>query len=275
MTYIFHIPYPEDIDKEDFSGLFNALELEGIEEGELHLSIYITEQGVEEAEPYIKEVCDNFDTSYEKTILENKNWNEQWERSFQPLLIDDFVLVRATFHPENRAVEHEIIIEPKMSFGTGHHPTTAQMMQQMRLLDFKGKKVLDCGSGTGILAVLAEKMGASSCIALDNDTWCYENCRENIVLNSASVVQPVLGEINQFLGDTFDSVLANIHRNFLLEYMDVLASILKKDGCLLISGFYSEDAKLILDKAMSYGLSATYRTSSNNWDCILLKKSSE
>jgi ribosomal protein L11 methyltransferase len=146
------------------------------------------------------------------------------------------------------------------------------MMKNMRLLDFKGKSILDCGSGTGILAILAEQMGASSCIALDNDTWCYENCKENIALNASKVVTPVLGVIDQYKGERFDGILANIHRNFLVEYMEALAMCLNVGGYLLVSGFYSEDAKRILDKALEYNLIATYRTTSNNWDAIVLQK---
>ncbi|MDB5227675.1 MAG: ribosomal protein methyltransferase [Bacteroidota bacterium] len=272
MTYIFHIPYPVEIENEEFSGLFSALDIEGMEEKENELCIYLDETVAEEGETLIREICDSYKLSYQKEELENKNWNQQWESSFQPMQIDDFVLVRTTFHPENKNVQYEIIIEPKMSFGTGHHPTTAQMIRSMRLLDLRNKSVLDCGSGTGILSVLAEKMGAKNCIALDNDIWCYQNCIENIELNESLVVQPQTGELETVKDYTFDCILANIHRNFLTANMSILSQLLISNGNLLVSGFYSEDAKLILDKALEYDLIANYHTSQDNWDCIVFKK---
>jgi ribosomal protein L11 methyltransferase len=271
MTYIFHIPYPDGFEKDQFAGLFSVIDMEGMEEKENELCIYLND-GQIDAEMFIQEICDHYKVKCEKTELENKNWNEQWESSFQPLLIEDFVLVRTTFHPENINVQYQIIIEPKMSFGTGHHPTTAQMMQNMRLVDLKNKRVLDCGSGTGILSILAEKLGARTCIALDNDVWCYQNCIENIELNECQVVQPEIGDLEKLKDYRFDCILANIHRNFLVEHMELLAGTLTLNGNLLVSGFYSEDAKLILDTALEHHLIATYHTSQNNWDCIVFQK---
>ena len=265
-------PFENSIDKDEFVGLFAAIDIEGLEEKEEEVCIYIAEENKAEAEQIIKEICEQHQTSFTISELENKNWNEKWESSFQPILIDDFVLVRATFHPKNTGVQHEIIIEPKMSFGTGHHPTTSQMMQNMRLVDFKDKTVLDCGSGTGILAILAEKLGAKNCIALDNDEWCFENCKENIVLNNSKNIQPELGDLSKVKDQTFDIILANIHRNFLVEYMQSLAAHLNKDGILFVSGFYAEDAKIILDKALEHHLIANFHTTQNNWACIVLQK---
>ncbi|MEN9448649.1 MAG: ribosomal protein methyltransferase [Bacteroidota bacterium] len=272
MTHIYTISYPPTIDKEEFAGLFAVIDMDGIEEKEENIDVYLNESQVQEGEEYIAEICKIYDVSFLKSELENKNWNEQWERSFQPILIDDFVHVRATFHPANIQVQHEIIIEPKMSFGTGHHPTTSQMMQNMRLLDFKEKNVLDCGSGTGILAILAEKLGAKTCIALDNDEWCYHNCIENIALNQINNVKAEIGGIENIQGRTFDIILANIHRNFLLENMSSLSNALSDKGYLIVSGFYAADAKLILDKALEHKLIATYCTNMHDWNCIILQK---
>ena len=272
MTYIYTIPYSTNIEKEDFVGLFFDMENEGIEEKDETIEVYLNKDQQKEGEIFIQEICDTYQTSFTKSELENKNWNEQWESSFQPILIDDFVLVRATFHPENKTVQHEIIIEPKMSFGTGHHPTTSQMMQNMRLLDFQNKKVLDCGSGTGILAILAEKLCAKHCVALDNDEWCYQNCIENIELNDCEKIQPEIGDLELVKDMQFDSILANIHRNFLIEHMHTLSAILAINGNLVISGFYQEDVKIILDKALEHNLIANYHTTQHNWACIVLQK---
>ena len=265
-------PFENSIDKDEFVGLFAAIDIEGLEEKENEVCIYVAEENKEGAEQFIKEICEQHQTTYSISELENKNWNEKWESSFQPILIDDFAYVRATFHTANPEVKHEIIIEPKMSFGTGHHPTTSQMIQNMRLLDFKDKTVLDCGSGTGILAILAEKLGAKNCIALDNDEWCYQNCIENNELNNCESIQPEIGDMEQVNGKTFDIVLANIHRNFLVEHMHTLASILTPNGKLIVSGFYSEDVKLVSDKALDSNLIANYHTTQHNWDCIVFQK---
>lgn len=265
-------PFENCIDKDEFVGLFAVIEMEGLEEKEDEINIYVAEENRSEAEQIIKEICEQQQTSFTISELENKNWNEKWESSFQPILIDDFVLVRATFHPANTNVLHEIIIEPKMSFGTGHHPTTSQMMQHMRAIDFKNKSVLDCGSGTGILAILAEKLGAINCIAVDNDIWCFENCKENIQLNHCKNILPMLGDLDVVKNEKFDIVLANIHRNFLVEFMHTLSSIINENGFLLVSGFYEEDAKLILSKALEHNLIANYHTTQHNWTCIVFQK---
>ncbi|HRH57614.1 MAG TPA: 50S ribosomal protein L11 methyltransferase [Chitinophagales bacterium] len=272
MTYIYSIRYSTMIDKEDFVGLFFDMDNEGIEEKEEEIEVYLSEAQLAEGEAFLQEICDAYSTTFTKSELENKNWNEQWESSFQPILIDDFVLVRATFHPENKNVQHEIIIEPKMSFGTGHHPTTSQMIQNMRLLNFQDKKILDCGSGTGILAILAERLGAQHCIALDNDEWCYQNCIENIELNNSEKIQPEIGDLELVKEKQFDIILANIHRNFLIENMHTLAALLKAEGNLIVSGFYTEDVKLILDKGLEHNLIANYHTAQHNWACIILQK---
>ncbi len=271
-TWIYNIHWTNEMTAEDCSAFFADANIEGIEENEDNIKVYVAEENKHELEDLLNELKENLPISYATEPLEDKNWNEQWESSFQPILIDDFVYVRATFHASNKEVQHEIIIEPKMSFGTGHHPTTSQMMQNMRRIDFQGKTVLDCGSGTGILAILAEKLGASHAIALDNDTWCYENCRESITLNGCQHIQPEIGELEKVTGNTFDIILANIHRNFLTEHMHTLAALLVPAGTIIVSGFYTEDEKVILEKALEHHLIAQYRTSMHNWDCIVLQK---
>lgn len=272
MIQVYSIPYPTTIDKEDFAGLFFDIDNEGIEEKEATLDIYLNDAQQISSIEQINEICATYQLSYTVSTLENKNWNAQWESSFQPILMDDFVYVRATFHPQTKLTQHEIIIEPKMSFGTGHHATTAQMMQNMRSIHFENKTVLDCGSGTGILAILAEKLGAKNCIALDYDEWCYTNCLENIQLNNCTKIEAVHGEITQYKSQKFDIILANIHRNYLVDSMETLSNCLADDGYLLISGFYESDSAILLNKALEYNLIANYHTTQNNWSCIILQK---
>lgn len=272
MIYVYTIPYPTEIDKDDFIGLFFEIDNEGIEEKETEMEIYLTDEQVDTNEALINDLCEDYKVSYIKKAMENKNWNEQWESSFQPITIDDFVQVRATFHAANTNVQHEIIIEPKMSFGTGHHATTAQMMQLMQQIDFTNKSVLDIGSGTGILAILADKLGADECIAIDNDEWCYTNALENINLNNSKNIKVVLGDSSAIPNKSFDIILANIHRNFLVENMQLLSKHTKPDGYLLVSGFYTTDEAIILESAMAQGLVANYRSTQDNWSCIVLKK---
>jgi ribosomal protein L11 methyltransferase len=271
-TLIYTIVWKNEITADEFSGFFADLSIEGTEEIENGIKVYVLEENKTELEDFLNEIKNRFSVTYTIDELENKNWNAQWESSFQPILIENYVLVRATFHPGNKNVQHEIIIEPKMSFGTGHHPTTSQMMQNMRLADFKNKTVLDCGSGTGILAILAEKSGAGHCIALDNDEWCFENCKENIQLNHSKNIQPEIGDLENVKEASFDIILANIHRNFLIEHMHTLSALLHTNGFLFVSGFYSEDAKIILDKSLEHNLISNYYTTQDNWACIVFQK---
>lgn len=272
MIYIYSIAYPTTTNKEDFVALFTMIDVEGIEEKEDIIDVYLSEEQSQDGENFIMDLCNTHQVAFTKSILEEKNWNEQWESSFQPILIDDFVYVRATFHPMKEQVLHEIIIEPKMSFGTGHHPTTSQMMQNMRGLDFKEKVVLDCGSGTGILSILAEKLGAKKITALDNDEWCYHNCIENISLNKSKNIKAEIGGIEKIENQSFDIILANIHRNFLIENMDALAGALNENGYLIVSGFYSADNNLVLDKALEHHLIANYQTTLHDWSSIIFSK---
>ncbi len=222
---------------------------EGFEESENYLTAYIGKKDYEEA--MVKELADRYSLFYEVENLPMRNWNAVWENNFEPVVIDDFVAIRAHFHQPVTGVQHDIIITPKMSFGTGHHATTTMMIQQMRHLDFKGKTVFDFGTGTGILSILAEKLGAADILAVDNDEWSIENSRENIEQNDCHCIRTALKN-NAYTNEFFDVILANINRNVILENFSFLSAQLKTGGDLLISGLLAEDEKIIVAEATRY-----------------------
>jgi ribosomal protein L11 methyltransferase len=188
----------------------------------------------------LKQWLNDRQINFQVTYIDETNWNASWESNFQPVEIPGKILVRADFHPSQVGYEHEIIITPKMSFGTGHHATTKMMMEAMLEVDFSNKKVFDFGTGTGILAILAEKLGANDVIAIDNDMWSYENALENLTKNSALHIHVSCKDQLKGLGD-FDVVLANINKNVLLEQSDQIRSVLRENGVLIISGLLSTD----------------------------------
>lgn len=198
--------------------------------------------------------------------LEQKNWNEVWESNFQPITVDNFVAVRAHFHAAIPNVEHELVITPKMSFGTGHHATTFLMMQQMRKIDFQQKAVFDFGTGTGILAILAEKLGAKSVLATDNEDWTVENAQENALNNQCQVIEPQLLDVVP--QHKFDIILANINRHVLLAFMPALAEALNLSGTILFSGILVEDEAVMRESISQQALKVQEVQSKNGWLCI-------
>lgn len=203
----------------------------------------------------------------EKTRIKGENWNKIWEESFEPITIEDQVIVRAPFHPVEKTFTHEIIIEPKMSFGTGHHSTTRLMMETMVHLNFKNKSVLDMGCGTGILAILAAKLGASKLLAVDNDPQCIINTLENVSLNNCQYIEVCL---NEKISTNFkaDIILANIQRNVLIEQMPLYKSWLNAGGILLVSGILDESVNPVIESASSNGLIYKIHTQLNGWNMI-------
>ncbi len=199
--------------------------------------------------------------------VQKQNWNEEWEKNFDPVIVDDFVAVRAEFHQPIKNIEHEIIITPKMSFGTGHHATTYMMIQQMRIIDFNNKIVFDFGTGTGILAILAEKLGAKNIIAIDNDEWSINNAKENSERNNCKRIQLFLvSELPST--EKFDIVLANINKNVILQHVKELTNLLAQSGQLLISGLLIEDETEILDVAVKIKLKPTACIRRGRWISI-------
>ena len=201
---------------------------------------------------------------YTKEKIEQVNWNAEWEKHFDPITVDDRVYIRAPFH-EAKQYPFEIVIEPKMSFGTGHHETTHLMIRQMLSLDFKGKTVLDMGTGTGVLAILAEMLRASNVDAIDIDKWSYENALENVVRNNCKKIVVKEGDVSLLSDKKYEIILANINRNILLQDMPGYAARLKSNGIMVLSGFYEEDVKQITDKAGSLGLKLAGKMERNKW----------
>ena len=206
----------------------------------------------------------NFEISWSHKEIEQQNWNAEWEKNFHPIIVGDRYMVRAPFH-EATNVEYDIIIEPKMSFGTGHHETTHMMLQHILDNDFDGKSVLDMGCGTGVLAILAKKRGAGDTEAIDIDEWCFLNTQENVERNGCSDIKAFQGDSSLLEGKKYDVILANINRNILLEDISVYANCLKKNGSLFLSGFYLEDLDAISSKCGAYGLEFEKNLEKNNW----------
>jgi ribosomal protein L11 methyltransferase len=196
-------------------------------------------------------IFNQYHLTYSKSVIKEQNWNAIWESNFDPVRVGDFVGIRAHFHPDfEPAVEYDIKITPKMSFGTGHHPTTFSVMQLMQRLDFKDKTVYDFGTGTGILAILAEKLGAIKVLAVDNDDWCIENALENIQ-NNASKVITIEKVASALQKDQYDIVLANVNRHIIEANMEELTLTSKPGGILVLSGLLIEDQLDIIGLAAS------------------------
>ena len=242
---------------------------EGFEEGEWFLSAFIDEKDFNEI--LLKEILQQHQLSFTKQVIAEKNWNQEWEKNFEPVLVDDFCAVRASFHQPIKNVQHEIIITPKMSFGTGHHATTYMMMKSMEGIDFKNKSVLDFGTGTGVLAILAEKLAATTIHAFDNDEWSINNGKENIENNYCSHITIELKDNLNGIG-TFDIVLANINRNVLLDTMPAIAASVNQNGVVLISGFYEEDVPVLMEEALKNKLRFVEKMERNKWCCVKFAK---
>lgn len=205
--------------------------------------------------------------------VEKQNWNEEWEKNVDPIIVEDTVLVRAAFHQLNRKFPIEIIITPKMSFGTGHHQTTHLMLSNQLKVDHKGKRVMDAGCGTAILSVMASKVGAKDVEAFDIDEWSVVNGKENAEVNKTPNIHIQQGSISDLkFSESFDIVLANINKNVLIAEMEQYSWHLKPGGHLLLSGFYTKDIPDLIPVASKHGLTEMRRSDMETWACVLLVK---
>ena len=242
------------------------LGFDGFEETETGLLSYIALAGFDgELTSGLEELVNRYGLTYTSNAIDKQNWNALWESNFEPVLVDDFVGVRANFHDSfNGAVEHDIIITPKMSFGTGHHGTTYSVMQLMRGIDFAKKSVFDFGTGTGLLAILAHKLGAVDILAVDNDDWCIENASENIVFNNTQSIE-IHKVDNAKLNKKFNIIIANINKNIILDNLAFLAEATVPGGVVLLSGLLVEDEPEIESACAALGWKHQETRTRNNW----------
>jgi ribosomal protein L11 methyltransferase len=277
---------------------------EGFEQEDDRLQAFAGETAFDEAA--LRELLTAHGLSYSLQRIEERNWNEEWEATFQPVVVEGFCAIRAHFHAPMPEVEHELIITPKMSFGTGHHATTYMMLQAMRGVDMRGKRVLDFGTGTGVLAILAERLGAGHVVAIDNDDWSIDNAQENVAANGCTRIEVLkrdavgaLGRAQEEAGiraqensgghaqensgirtqedpgpraaslaGPFDVILANINKHVILKQLGDMAQQLKKGGVILLSGLLSDDAEDIENEAAKNNLSISERIAKGSWICF-------
>ena len=216
---------------------------------------------------------DDFATNYALEDVADENWNAEWEKNFNPLIIDDVCYVRATFHEPQPSYPYEIVIDPKMSFGTGHHQTTSMMMQYILAADLKDKTVLDMGCGTAILAILAAKLGAKNLVAIDYDNVCYESTIENAALNNISNLKALCGSKEVIPNEEYDVIFANINRNILLDQIHSYAEVLKSGGKIFFSGFYLDpDLGMITAECAKYGIQYLDHKQNGDWVAAQFEK---
>ena len=207
-----------------------------------------------------------YDIDYSVRDIDEQNWNSLWESNFNPIIVDNACYVRATFHEARPEFAYEIVIDPKMSFGTGHHQTTSMMLSYILENDFDGKSVVDMGCGTGILAILAVKRGASDVLAVDYDQICVDSVEENKTLNDVPVIRTAMGSKERIVDEEFDVILANINRNILMDHLEQYSRSLRINGSLYISGFYDgEDLDILKQKASGVGLLFENKKVLDNW----------
>lgn len=266
----------------DFTEIITAelgeLNYESFVETDEGLLAYIVEH--EYNEEAVKALADRYEDAeitWQMQVIERKNWNEEWEKSYQPIEIEDKVRVRASFHEPDERFDFDLVITPKMSFGTGHHETTWLVMKQQLTLPHNGIDILDVGCGTGILAILARKLGAHHLTAFDIDEWCIENTTENFELNGiesdAEVFQGMIGDLKPEA--MYGGILANINRNILLQDIPAYISHLLPGGWLIVSGFYETDAEEITACAVNNGLKPMHFHTRNQWATLVFEKADQ
>lgn len=265
------ITCPEVPEREILSAWLFECGFDSFEEVEDELLGYIESESFEKNKVAIEEQLGS--RSWQVKEVESQNWNEAWESNFEPITIADQLYIRASFHEPIPKFKLEIVIDPKMSFGTGHHQTTSLCAHTLLEMDLHEKSVLDMGSGTGILAILAAKLGANELLAIDNDEWAYKNSLENLSRNNCDLIKSVLGDKTALPENRlFDFFIANINRNVLLEDLPAYAECIKVGGHLLLSGFYSEDVPMLVEKAASLGFQEMSKKTMDNWCAVLFVK---
>lgn len=265
IEYIFNVT-PKEPGTEILIAELGFAGFESFVESETGVTAYIQKQ---EWKPDVLEAIsilnsEEFVINFTQKEVEQTNWNSEWEKNFDPIQVDGLVSVRAPFH-EDKKLKYDIIIEPKMSFGTGHHETTHMMIQHLIHLDLENKSALDMGCGTGILAIFAEMKGANPIDGIDIDNWCYLNSIENAERNNCKHISFYEGDASLLKEQKYDLIIANINRNILLNDMATYTKCLNDKGILLLSGFYKEDIETIDQEVKKYGLELEHTLEKNNW----------
>ncbi len=251
----------------------SVADFESIMEEENQIKAYIPSQSFEDGNlEALKKLLESNHLEMKVKQIPFQNWNSEWEKNYDPVVIQDRVHIRADFHPKLPDMEHELLINPKMSFGTGHHQTTELMILYCLDTDFNQKRVLDMGTGTGVLAILAAKKGAKSIDAFDIDENSVENARENVRLNRCAHIQVERGEANFLRSEEYDFILANINKNVLIHDMSYYARSLRAGGILIISGFFLSDAQDLIDEANRHRLTYRNHKCKNKWSAISFQK---
>lgn len=246
--------------------LLGGMGYAGFEEQEDELLAFISVSDFDKSA--LEELAAEYSFSYELADVEERNWNAIWEAEFEPVVVGEFCTIRAHFHPPATSTQYEIVITPKMSFGTGHHATTQLMIMAMQDVRFEGKSVLDFGTGTGVLAILAEKLGSSKILAIDNDEWAVNNSIENVERNECRQVSVHQASLENIGEAAYDVVLANINRHILLGTMPLLFEKTMAGGLLVMSGLLEDDETIVSDAAIQAGFEVSAVTKRNGWISI-------
>jgi ribosomal protein L11 methyltransferase len=257
--------YLSPAQREVIIALLSEAGYDGFEEDNDELKAYIAVKDYNRKE--LVEIAREHKLIFTLSFIKAKNWNSEWENNFHPVVIDDFCGIRADFHQPLQNVEHEIIITPKMSFGTGHHATTEMMIKMMKETDFKSKTVLDFGTGTGVLAILAEKLGAKKIIAVDNDEWSIENAKENLAINECTSIE-LINASSPVARLQYDVILANIIKTVILENFSALIKQLADEGKIIFSGLLKTDESEIIEQFRQFGYKIGRQIEKGNWICV-------
>ncbi len=255
-----------NVDKKDILiAQLSGIGFEGFEEEKNLLKAFISKKDYKDLQ--MKSLIEQSGMEYKISIIKYKNWNEVWEAGFNPVIVGNFCAIRATFHKPVNGVEYDIIITPKMSFGTGHHATTYLMIKAMEQITIKGKSVFDFGTGTGVLAILAEKMGASTIEAIDIDEWSIENGKENLLQNQSEKI--ILYKSEEITSSKkFDVIFANINRNVILQHLGDMKAHLSPGGVIVLSGLLTGDEEAVSIKAKDFHLKLSSREERQSWICL-------
>ncbi len=250
------------------------IDFESFVETEEGLLAYVQQQFFDESKIASVEILknSNFSITYSSKLVKDQNWNKTWEENFNPINVEGKCLVRAPFHEIEKKITYDIVINPKMSFGTGHHETTYLMIKRLLELDLSNKNVLDMGCGTGVLAILAKMKKANKVVAIDIDEWAYNNTLENVETNNCNDIEVLMGGAEQLTSFKYDVFIANINRNILLNDMEKYVNSIVINGNLLLSGFFSTDKELLLKKADELKLKLFYEETKNDWMMLHLVK---